>query len=46
MTAAARKARYRERRSEGRVVLQVEVDLLEHVDMLIAAGLLKAACTH
>ena len=40
MSTAARKRRFRERQADGRAVLQVEVNLLEHADMLVAAGLL------
>jgi hypothetical protein len=41
-SAAARLRRFRERQREGKVVLKIEVDLVDHTEMLIAAGLLRA----
>lgn len=43
MTAADRAKRYRRRRSSGRAVLSVEVDEVDLVETLIAAGFLPAS---
>jgi hypothetical protein len=43
MTAAQRARRYRDRRSSGLTVLAVEIDEVDHVEKLIAAGFLPAS---
>ncbi|ESX47745.1 hypothetical protein X762_18010 [Mesorhizobium sp. LSHC426A00] len=46
MTATARKARHRYRKSQGLSVLDVEVDLTELTDTLVEAGYLAEWDSH
>jgi hypothetical protein len=42
MTAAARVQRYRDRIRDGRIVVSVEIDVVDVVEMLVDAGVLAA----
>jgi hypothetical protein len=41
MSSAGRCKRLRERRRDGRAILQIEIDLFAHTELLISAGVLQ-----